>query len=87
MVTYCCPHCDKKYDVYSSMYSHIATRHKDPKVTCTKCSQLFHTHSQLYKHAYHKHPVEVTPRAPLETTRAPLETKRNTLSSRLFELG
>ena len=84
MVTYCCPHCDKKYDVYSSMYSHINTKHKSGKVTCTKCSEMFHTHSQMYRHVYHKHSIEATPSG---TIRAPLETKRNTLSSRIFELG
>ncbi len=52
MVTYTCPDCDKKFEVYSSMYSHKRIKHSDPKIACGVCNKMFHTHQQLYQHAY-----------------------------------
>ena len=52
MVTYACPGCDKKFEVYSSMYSHKRIKHSDPKIVCGVCNKMFYTHQQLYQHAY-----------------------------------
>ena len=52
MVTYVCPHCDKKYDIYSSYYTHKRTKHEDPKIKCGTCYKAFHTTNQLYSHCF-----------------------------------
>ena len=52
MVTYVCPHCDKKYDIYSSYYTHQRTKHQPPKIKCGTCYKTFHTTNQLYSHAF-----------------------------------
>ena len=52
MVYYNCPDCEKKFEVYSSLYSHKRIKHSEPKLTCGVCFKMFHTHQQLYQHAY-----------------------------------
>ena len=55
MAVYSCKHCDKKYDVYASFYSHVATKHKPPKLPCPVCQLKFHTHTQIHAHAFKEH--------------------------------
>ena len=52
MVRYVCQQCDKKYEIYSSYYTHKRTKHQEPKIKCTVCYKAFHTTNQLYSHCF-----------------------------------
>jgi hypothetical protein len=47
-----CDKCDKKFDIYSSFYSHMAVKHGDAKISCFHCDEKFHTVSQRNQHYY-----------------------------------
>jgi hypothetical protein len=49
---YKCKKCDKKYHIYSSLYSHVLSNHLEKRVQCSNCKLMFKTHNDLYKHAY-----------------------------------
>ena len=55
MPVYSCKFCDKVYDVYASFYSHVATKHKPPKLPCPVCHKLFHTHTKIHAHVFKEH--------------------------------
>ena len=82
MKRYGCKHCEKGYDVYSSYYTHVAMKHANPRIACTKCSLTFHTHAQLYKHAFVQHAAEMPSQ---KTATKPIETKRAGLSTYLYD--
>ena len=82
MVLYQCPDCDKKFEVYSSLYSHKRIKHSEPKLACGVCNNMFHTHQQLYQHAYKD---KCERRAVTPTTSPDAPAKRASLVPRMFQ--
>lgn len=85
MAVYVCAHCKKNYDVYASYYSHVTTKHKEPKIKCPNCDEKFNTYIQLYTHNYkvHNASTETKPASSTHIAIPPPDKTRSALSNML----
>lgn len=56
-----CPHCDKKFSEPYQRNRHVEREHKNKKIKCEKCPQLFQSQQSLQYHDLVKHTSDTPP--------------------------
>ena len=49
---YVCSECDRKFDIYSTFFSHKKRKHGLPTKPCEFCDKLYFTNKELHAHMW-----------------------------------